>query len=44
VKRRKKEDLYRTQETGNHKKLTAPDETSDDENGEGESQTLCRRI
>jgi hypothetical protein len=34
----------RTQETGTHKKLTAPDESSDDENGQRESQTSCRRI
>jgi hypothetical protein len=35
----------RTQETGNHKKLTAHDENrDDDDNGQGESQTSCRRI
>ena len=33
-----------TQETGTHKKPTAPDESSDDENGQGESQTTWRRI
>jgi hypothetical protein len=34
----------RTQETGTHKKLIDPDESSDDENGQGESQTSFRRI
>jgi hypothetical protein len=33
----------RTQETGTRKKLTAHDESRDDENEQGESQT-CRRI
>jgi hypothetical protein len=33
-----------TQETETHKKLTAPADSSDDENGQGESQTSCRRI
>jgi len=33
-----------TQETGAHKKPTAPDEGSDDDNGQGESQTSWGRI
>ena len=33
-----------TQEAGAHKKPTSTDKSSDDDNGQGEPQTSCRRI